>query len=577
MPRKQPMPEERDAGRAAGSDAGEGGRADGRSPAGGAPDGRSPEGRVPEGRAIALPVATVTLLEDRAHVVRRGSVALGAAVERVRVASIAPVASDRTLAVTLVEGTGVSVLDARIRRRAVVRLKGGTAEESDVRPEREELERERDQLMQTMAGLRGERDAATRQAAALDRAAGLAMAELSEDVAWGAPVDDAWSHRLDELAREHGALGQRSVELDREIERLEATVARVTARIDVLEGPAEEERADLEIDLQGPAGAACVLRVDYVVPGACWRPCHTARLSGGEGGAPAQVELETDACVWQNTGEDWRDVELVLSTERASLGVEPPRLGSDVLMATRRSETVVVEAREQDIETTGLGQGAQGAGRAVVAELPGIDDAGEVQTLRAPERASIPSDGRPYRVRLGSFRGDAELELVTYPELLSSVLLKSTQDNRGGGPILAGPVDLVRASGLCGHTSIRYVAPGERFELGWGPDADLRVSREVEGLDEKTRMLSAWSVRRTLVRVKLSNLGDQAVRVSVTERLPVSEIEKVRVSVDAERVTGHRRPDENGFVRWQVGLEPFGHEELELVWELRRHEDVVGV
>ena len=33
-------------------------------------------------------------------------------------------------------------------------------------------------------------------------------------------------------------------------------------------------------------------------------------------------------------------------------------------------------------------------------ELPGIDDAGEVQTWRAPERATIPSDGRPYRVRL---------------------------------------------------------------------------------------------------------------------------------------------------------------------------------
>jgi uncharacterized protein (TIGR02231 family) len=540
-----------------------------------------PVARVPgaEGRVIDLPVATVTLLEDRAHVVRRGSVALAAAGERVRVERIAPVASDRTLAVSLIEGSGVSVVDARIRRRAVVRLRDGSPsadEASDVRPEREALERERDEVMQRMAALRGERDAASRQAAALDRAAGLAMAELSEDVAWGAPVDDGWSQQLDELAREQGALGQRSVELDRELERQDAVVARLNGRIAALEGPAEEERADLEIDLQGPAGAACVLRVDYVVPGACWRPCHTARLSGGTGGAPAQVELETDACVWQNTGEDWPDVELVLSTERSSLGVEPPRLGSDVLRATRRSETVVVEAREQEIETAGLGAGA-GAARAVVAELPGIDDAGEVQTWRAAERASIPSDGRPYRVRLGSFRSDAELELVAFPELLASVLLRSTQDNRGGGPLLAGPVDLVRASGLCGHTSIRYVAPGERFELGWGPDADLRVSREVEGLDEKSRMLSSWSVRRTLVRVKLSNLGDESRRVSVTERLPVSEIEKVRVSVDAERVTGHRRPDENGFVRWSVGLEPFGHEELELVWELRRHEDVTGV
>jgi uncharacterized protein (TIGR02231 family) len=414
--------------------------------------------------------------------------------------------------------------------------------------------------------------------AASDRAASLALAELGEDVSWGSPVEPVWSERLDELAREQSALGRRQVELERELERLDGVLQRLNERIAAYDGPAEEERADLEIDLQGATGAACEVRVDYVVPGACWRPCHTARLLDGEPGTGrSQVDIETDACVWQNTGEDWRDVELVLSTERASLGVEPPRLASDVLRAVKRSETVVVEAREQDIETAGLGMGAEAAAaRATSAEMPGIDDAGEVQTWRAAERASIPSDGRPYRVRLGSFRGEAEVELVAYPELAPSVLLKSAQENRGRGPLLAGPVDLVRASGLCGRTSIRYVAQGERFELGWGPDADLRVSREVEALDEKSRVLSSWVVRRMLVRVKLSNLGDAAKRISVTERVPVSEIEKVRIAVEPERVTGQRHPDDNGFVRWSVSLEPFGHEELELVWELRRHEDVVG-
>jgi uncharacterized protein (TIGR02231 family) len=538
-------------------------------------DGSGDRGR--ETRVVDLPVMTVQLLEDRAHVVRRGNLALSAAVERIRVERVAPVASDRTLAVTLVEGTGVTVVDARIRRRAVIRLRDGEASPSDLRPEREALEREHDQLTQKVAELRAEREGAGREAAALDRAAALAMGELAEDVSWGTPVDDSWGARLDELAAEQGALGRRQVDLDREMDRLDGLLERLAARIAAFDGPAEEERADLEIDVQGAAGAACVLRVDYVVPGASWRPCHTARLIDGEGGKSAQVEIETDACVWQNTGEDWRDVELVLSTERASLGVEPPQLASDVLRAVRRSETVVVEAREQEIETTGLGTGAEAAARATSAELPGIDDAGDVQTWRAPQRATIPSDGRPYRVRLGAFRGDAELELVAFPELGPTVLLKSAQDNRGTGPLLAGPVDLVRSSGLCGRTSIRYVAPGERFELGWGPDAHLRVSREVEALDEKSRMLSSWAVRRTLVRVKLSNLGAEPRKLSVTERLPVSEIEKVRISVDAERVTGRKKPDENGFLRWQVALEPFGHEELELVWELRRHEDVVGV
>jgi uncharacterized protein (TIGR02231 family) len=459
----------------------------------------------------------------------------------------------------------------------VVRLRDPD-QDQDVGAERGALERERDQLRERLAEIRGERDVAAREASALERAAALALAELSEDAAWGAEVEAVRAEPLEQLGRAQRALGQRQIELDREMERIEAVLARLGERLGTLDGPAEEERADLEIDLAGPAGATCQLRIDYAVPGACWRPCHTARLVNPSGERPARVELDTDACVWQNTGEDWREVELVLSTERASLGVEPPQLSSDVLRAVRRSAEVVVEAREQEIETTGFGLGGESAAaRAVSAELPGIDDGGEVRTWRAAEPASIPSDGRPYRARLGSFESDADLELCAFPELTRTVLLKSAQENRGSAPLLAGPVDLVRESGLCGHTSIRYVAPGERFELGWGPDPDLRVSREVEVLDEKSRMLSAWAVRRTHVRIKLSNLGAETRRITVTERLPVSEVEKVRVAVDPERVTGGRRPDENGFLRWPVTLDRFGHEELELVWELRRHEDVVGV
>ncbi|HWM88469.1 MAG TPA: DUF4140 domain-containing protein, partial [Kofleriaceae bacterium] len=158
---------------------------------------RSADGpAVPEPRAVDLPVATVTLLEDRAHVVRRGSVALAGAGERVRVERIAPVASDKTLAVTVVEGS-VVVVDARIRRRAVVRLRDPDGDPPDVNAEREALERERDELYRTMAGLRAEREVAARQGAAIDRATALALAELAEDVSWGSPVDAEWSARLD--------------------------------------------------------------------------------------------------------------------------------------------------------------------------------------------------------------------------------------------------------------------------------------------------------------------------------------------------------------------------------------------
>ena len=518
-------------------------------------------------RSIDLPIASVTLFEDRAHVVRRGEVRIEQDDERVRVERVSPVIADKTLSVRAVEPAegGLRPVDARVRRRAVIRMPGGGEEEpAALGAERDALEDELRALEQRIERERDLLGGLDRQAQELDRVAALTLAELAEDVAWGEPVAAGWSARLDEAAAAERELGRRIVAAQRGLGELERERERLALRIAALDRPDAHERADLDIDLQGAAGASAVIEVDYVVPGALWRPWHTARLDGGAEGAVTSLEIATDGCVWQNTGEDWRDVELVLSTERASLGAEPPRLANDVLQAVRRGE-LVIETREQEVETAGLGGEVTGATR-VAAEVPGIDDGGEALHLRPPGRATVPSDGRPHRIRLASFSTEARLELIAYPELAAAVLLRSTQENRGAAPLLAGPVDLVRSSGLTGRTSILFVAPGERFELGWGPDADLRVARDAELLEEKKRLLSSRVDRETRVRVRLSNLGAASRTVTVTERVPVSEIDKVEVVVDPARVTDRARPDENGFIRWTVHLGPHANHQLELVW-----------
>jgi len=282
------------------------------------------------------------------------------------------------------------------------------------------------------------------------------------------------------------------------------------------------------------------------------------------------VHFESGACVWQTTGEDWTDVALVFSTERASLGAEPPELDEEVLAVRKVGSTVSVQARQDRVHTAGLGGGAP--------EVPGIDDGGETRKLRAPLPATVPSDGRPHRVTVLEFNAPATLERVCVPELVGAVILRTELQNAGHHALLAGPVDLVRDSGRVGRTSVHFVAPGERFELGWGPDPDLRVHRTEEEVEEDCGKLSSWSAAATRVDLRLSNLGPEARTVMLTERIPVSEVEKVRIQVVEDKTTaGRSGPDADGFLRWEVALEPFGHRDLALKWVLRKHDDVQGV
>lgn len=514
-----------------------------------------------------IPVVEATLLEDRAHVARRGRVRAPRGASLVRVQGVAPVLVDKSLGARIIAGAGVRAINARVLRRRVIA--------SEDRPEiLRELDEARGAIDRELAGIVDRRDVLQAELDALDALARTTMKEIVEDVAWARGAAGEWSAQLDMLDERERALRHELRALQLAEADIRTRLEDLDARRRVRDTPAGAETADIEITLMAEAEADVELQLDYVVPGACWRPYHSARLIQQPDGA-ARVQVRCSGCVWQNTGEDWNDVALRFSTQRPSLGTAPPLLAEDRLAVQRKSSEVVVQAREQEITTAGLGGEAGEVAEAT--EVPGIDDGGEAINLRAPDRATVPSDGAPHRVELFHFDGDAESELLLAAELAPAVLLRSVQTNRSPHPLLAGPVDLIRDAGLVGRTSILYIAPGERFELGWGPDPALRVHRRDERLEDESRMLSAWTTQRYKVTVRLSNIGDAPRAVHVKERVPVSELEQVQVAVHARETTDRAQPDDNGFVDWTVRLAPFGHGSVVLRYDIKKHGDTRGL
>jgi uncharacterized protein (TIGR02231 family) len=431
------------------------------------------------------------------------------------------------------------------------------------------LDEDLEALAVERAEVAARRDARAKELDGLRELGELTLGEIAEDAAWDRGTPAAWAEALSRLGAAEQSRTAEIVALDFELADLDEEMGRKRARRTALDDPGVHDAATLELDVGVENAGELELSVSYVVPGACWRPRHTARLLSGS--AP-RVRFECEGSAWQSTGEDWTDVTLCFSTERLSLGAEPPLLSTDVLSVARKSPALTVEARDHRIEQAGLGADAtrpQG--------LPGIDDGGDVQRLRGRHKASVPSDGRPYRVPLFAFDAPAQTGLTLMPELAQAVILESVQANTGASPILAGPVDLIQDSGFVGRASVLFVAPGEKFALGWGPDAALRVQREVVELEEESNLIGSWRTRTLDVKVHLSNLGDVAKALRLTERVPVSELEKVQISTVPAETTGGKRADDRGFVVWSVTLPAFGRETVRLRYLLKKHSDVVGV
>jgi hypothetical protein len=534
------------------------------------------------------PVVAVTVLEDRASITRRGKLTVRAGQQRIVIDRVSPVLADKTLTATC---AGARVLDVRCERYvapwrdAPETERGGSiptrgnddsAQPVALRAKRSKLQAAHDAALAKVQMARVESDGLSELVAA-------AYHDLATQAARGiaAPTALAQLTELDVQDREARA---RRIAAEHEVELAAAALARLDERLVRAEAEAGEQAAKLIIDLVADTAGDVTLTASYVVPGAAWRPYHRAQLTRDSGkpemerGGPAPtrgIDWQTTACVWQATGEDWTDAELTCSLERPSLGVEPPVLSDDELRTRRKPDSVVVEARDQQQQETGLGAGGP-------LQVPGIDDGGLGLRLSAG-KVTVRADGTPHRVSVGGFVGSAQVSLVGIPLRSPWVHVRARIINTGTTPLLAGPVDLIMASGYVGRAEIGFVAPNEKFYLGFGPEADVRMHRDEQRERDDAGLLGGWNVQRIRVAVRLSNLGTQKREVTITERIPVSEVEQVEVHTSAAdaydldeettQVTA-RALDDKGLVSWSVELPPLGRRAVTLEYKVKSQRGV---
>ncbi|GAA0666143.1 mucoidy inhibitor MuiA [Kitasatospora atroaurantiaca] len=512
----------------------------------------------------ALPVTSVTCLEDRALVERTTVLDLTVGVQRLRLGPISALAVDRSLRTELADHPDAKVLDTRIVRSWTPRapLPPGT-EDSELRHRIHALEQE--QLAAT-----GRRQRLEARLALLAQLAADLLREVGEGAGHGEIERARWTRELDRVDAERESYGEQLRTVRARLRAVEEEVSQAQEALELAEEEPAELVAHVELTIEAATAGKAVLSLVHLTPCALWRPAYRVTLADGT------LRVETEAVVWQRTGEDWSDVRLTLSTARSALAGEPPRLAEDVLTLRERTaeerRTVEVELREEEISTTGP---------AAAGGLPGVDDGGEVRVLRAAHPASVPGDGRAHRVPLSVFTAPASSEYACAPELSPLVTRVVRFRNESGHALLAGPADLILGSGFTGRGELPFTAPGAPVELSFGSSDGYRVVREAEETRGSTGLSQRTVVTRT-VRLHLSRFSgpqehdDQLV--TVRERVPVSEVSSVEVRLRKESCSP--APDEldaEGIVRWDVTLPPGGRRTVTLVYEVSAAAKVAGI
>lgn len=357
-------------------------------------------------------------------------------------------------------------------------------------------------------------------------------------------------------------------ELDKQLQALRQQLQQV-------DSPRSTESFSLIVAVE-PAGAGeFELEVSYVVAGASWIPLYDLRVSDNSN----RINLSYLAEVIQNTGEDWTGVALTLSTAKPGLGTLPPKLQPwyvdsprpDERRMRQRAMRVSAPAPEESFDTdvTKLpANSLAGAAKAVMEQefieaetVVAVSREGSVVTFRLDGNGNIPSDGAPHKITIFSDDYPFRWEYIAMPRLVSFAYLQATVTNSANGAtLLPGKANIFRNNTFVGTTGLDNVAPGQEFKLNLGIDEGLKIERDLVERQVDKRLISGQRRISYAYRLVITNLQNQEASLRLTEQLPVSRNEQIKVRLS--RSNPQIQVGEMGMLEWAIALPPQSQREL---------------
>ena len=277
------------------------------------------------------------------------------------------------------------------------------------------------------------------------------------------------------------------------------------------------------------------LRLNYQVRGPGWQPSYRATLDTTK----ASVQIERLALVAQNSGEDWGNVQLLLSTgqpQRATQGRLPRPWTLDVAPPPPPAAAMPMAA----MAPAPAAPAPKAMERRQAEDMPSFDvstvDKGFATEFAVPQRISVPSNGQRITLALGTHQAPARLLVRAAPGVEEAAyLVADMAPPPGVWP--AGSVGLYRdgayvGTGRLDFAALPSTAPGEgpRTSLSFGRDELVQVRAEApQQMTGSTGLTGARTERQTRRSYQVENRHKTAIDLQVLHAAPVSRNEKIEV------------------------------------------------
>lgn len=527
-----------------------------------------------EGKPVSAKITEVTVYADRARVTRSAEVELGSGFEKFSFRKLPGWIDENSVRFRLSPPEAGELVDVEVRKTFLAR-----PDDEAVRKAELAVQEISDQLAVLDDGAK----ALDAQAKQIEQIKTFSLDKQPREAAVREVKIDEYVSLVRFIGDSMSNIARTRRDIEKKRRDLTPQYAGRKQKLDelLLRSQLEQRTVIATIKSSGKA-AKGTLFLTFLLPGATWEPMHEVRAEG----AMENVSLASFAVVSQTTGEDWTGVTLALSTQRALDTIKIPEL-EKLLVGPKTAGAVEDSFASANKKYSGQIQqwnsyanapakqrefsdnlNAQRMAQAVtVAKFTRLQDQrGTTTHFSASATQTVRTDGRPVRVLIGSTRLAAQNKIVAAPEISLNAAKTADLLNSGSQPLLPGKVLLFIDGAFLGFTEIDFVANGESFSVFVGLADQIKLTR---ALDKKRSSLSFIGKRKRMqvsYLVTAENLSDKAAALILSDRIPVSEMEEIRVQ--NVKITPEIKPDAKGLLKWETTLASKEKKEYRLEYTL---------
>lgn len=374
-------------------------------------------------------------------------------------------------------------------------------------------------------------------------------------------------------------------QINDQAQKLQKKLSSLKFRMGTASSQNANNRGKLVLQVLNEAAGKVPFQLNYVSYQARWSPFYEIRSEK----VNAPITLKYNADVSQNTGVDWNDVKLSLSSGYINQHTQAPTVNTwfissqrdNIYLSAPRAATNARRERaafEKNMQTMELAT-ADVVKEEEILEDKSLDDVvivGEthfnvVFDIDLPY--SILSNGKKHSVSLKNIEIPATYQYYVAPRYDTGAYLVGNIQDYGKYNLLPGEANLIFEGMYVGKTTISPERADEKLVLSLGRDKRISTQRKKIAQNTENKSFSSKKVQTFTYEISLQNNKKENISIELEDQIPISTEKEIKVTLT--EANGAIFDKEKGTLKWNLTLKPNENQKVRFVYQIESDKDVI--